>query len=102
MRLLIIGGTGTISTAVVQETLNQGHDVTVLNRGNHLLPQGVEQLIGDIRDEAAIADLLKGRSFDAVGDFSHLWCRSFVTESGLLQNRGLLSFVDKSLLQAFR
>ena len=69
MRLLIIGGTGTISTAVVQEALNQGHQVSVLNRGSSPLPQGVEQLTGDIRDEAAIARLLEGRWFDAVGDF---------------------------------
>lgn len=35
MRVLIIGGTGLISTGVTQQLLALGHDVTLFNRGSH-------------------------------------------------------------------
>ncbi|MBQ3670846.1 MAG: NmrA family NAD(P)-binding protein [Treponema sp.] len=40
MKILIIGGTGTISTAVVRLLSEQGHEVSVINRGtrNAVLP----------------------------------------------------------------
>ena len=33
MRILIIGGTGLISTAIVDQLLERGDDVTIFNRG---------------------------------------------------------------------
>ena len=35
MKVLIIGGTGTISAYVVKKSLEKGMDVTIMNRGNH-------------------------------------------------------------------
>lgn len=35
MNALIVGGTGVISTAVVDEAVAQGVDVTCINRGNN-------------------------------------------------------------------
>ena len=37
MKLLFIGGTGTISTAISKKLLEQGHDLYLLNRGNRNL-----------------------------------------------------------------
>ena len=34
MKVLIVGGTGVISTAVVNEAVAQGIDLTCVNRGN--------------------------------------------------------------------
>lgn len=71
MRILLIGGTGTISSAVVRESLKQGHEVTILNRGhsNRPVPEGVEVLHGDINESAVMANVLHGLSFDVVAQF---------------------------------
>ena len=50
---LFIGGTGTISTAVVKRLVSSGEwEVWVLNRGNRVdvLPEGVHTIIADIND----------------------------------------------------
>jgi len=71
MKVLFIGGTGTISTAISAQLQQQGHQLTLLNRGHksELVPEGAEVLIGDIYNEEAVAKLLVGRSFDVVADF---------------------------------
>ena len=65
---LLLGGTGTISTGCV-EFLRHGHEVTCMNRGSRQLPAGVEQIICDVNDEAAVAKVMEGRYFDVVVDF---------------------------------
>ena len=70
MRILITGGTGTISRAVVARAVAEGHAVSVLNRGNReALPAGVEHLVADAHDEAALAAALGERTFDAMVQF---------------------------------
>ena len=55
MRVLIIGGTGLISTAITLELAARGHQVTVYNRGQRLvqLPEGVNLMQGDRSQFAA-------------------------------------------------
>ena len=71
MRLLIVGGTGVLSAAVVREALVKDMAVTVINRGNRksLLPQEVELIQSDVRDSTYLRSVLEGRQFDAVVDF---------------------------------
>ncbi|WP_312875871.1 NAD-dependent epimerase/dehydratase family protein [Arthrobacter terrae] len=72
LRLLFLGGTGVISAAAVERAAGLGHRVTVLNRGASYLrpvPDGVEVLHADVRDEAALGATLGNREFDAVADF---------------------------------
>lgn len=70
MRVLLTGGTGTISRAVVSRVLAEGHQLSVLNRGNREpLPAGVEHLVGDAHDEASLTEALGAREFDAVVQF---------------------------------
>lgn len=71
MKILIIGGTGTISSAVVNELVKQNHDVYVLNRGNHNdeLPEGVTKTVCDINDVSAAKTSLSDSIFDVVADF---------------------------------
>lgn len=69
--LLVIGGTGVISYAVVLEALKQGYNVTCINRGktkSQMLPSEVEILKSDYRDGKRISQLLNGRMYDAVLD----------------------------------
>ncbi|MBN2504233.1 MAG: SDR family oxidoreductase [Bacilli bacterium] len=71
MKVLIIGGTGTISKHVVKECIRFGMDVTVMNRGhnNDKLPENVNLLLGDINKEEAAKELLKNKYFDSVVQF---------------------------------
>ena len=71
MKILLIGGTGTISMAITRLLAEQGHDVVLLNRGsrNDNIPDNVRTILCDISDEAATADILKDMSFDCVGEF---------------------------------
>ena len=69
LRLLILGGTGFLGPAIVQDALDRGHEVTLFNRGRtniHLFPD-LEKLQGD-RD--GDLEALKGRDWDVVVDTS--------------------------------
>ena len=59
MKVLFIGGTGTISMAITKRLLEEGHKVYLLNRGtrNGELPAGAIGLTGDIEDEEQICKL---------------------------------------------
>ncbi|MBN2300418.1 MAG: NAD-dependent epimerase/dehydratase family protein, partial [Acholeplasmataceae bacterium] len=68
MKVLFIGGSGTISTNVSKLAIKQGIDLYVLNRGkqNSKLPEEVKILQGDINDIVSIKALLKDVYFDSI------------------------------------
>ncbi len=71
MKALLIGGTGTISSACSKLAVEKGWELYLLNRGNHpeSLPEGCHILKGDGNDEKAMEELMQGMSFDAVANF---------------------------------
>lgn len=71
MKALFIGGTGTISTAISEKLLNEGHELWLINRGNNLdrIPQGANTIIADINNEDLIAEKIADMHFDVVADF---------------------------------
>ena len=71
MKVLFIGGTGTISTAISTRLLQEGHELWLINRGtrNDVLPPGANIITADINDEETVAQKLKGHTFDVVADF---------------------------------
>jgi nucleoside-diphosphate-sugar epimerase len=70
MRVVVVGGTGNISTGVVRALLQYGHEVTVYNRGLRpsRLPPGVRQLPGDRADRAAFEQTMQAESFHVAID----------------------------------
>ena len=48
MKILFIGGTGTISSACAQLALARGFELTLLNRGNRPAWPGARQIMADI------------------------------------------------------
>ncbi len=70
MKVLFIGGTGTISSACVELAVARGIEVVLLNRGqsSRSIPE-TAVLHGDIRDKRAVAKLLGDMRFDVVADF---------------------------------
>ena len=72
MKALFIGGTGTISMAIVKRLANEMNwEVWLLNRGNRRadVPEGVKQIQADIHDEQAVRDALGDLCFDTVCEF---------------------------------
>lgn len=71
MNLLIIGGTGVLSSAVVNEALRQNLSVTIVNRGRKkkTIPQGVELIEADYHDKSLMEKRMSGRHYDVVIDF---------------------------------
>jgi len=72
MKVLFIGGTGTISTAISKQLVQMGEELYLLNRGtrnDELGTKGIRYIIGDIHKEVEIAELLKDKTFDVVVDF---------------------------------
>lgn len=71
LKVLFIGGTGTISSACVQLAVERGMPLCLLNRGQseRSVPAGVEILSGDIRNKGAVQETLGSRMFDAVVDW---------------------------------
>ncbi len=71
MKVLFIGGTGTISSACTRLALEQGVELYLFNRGQTStdLPAGAHLLQGDINNRDEAEGLLKGHTFDAVVDW---------------------------------
>ncbi len=72
MRVLMIGGTGTISAAIVRRLAAETDwELWVLNRGNRSseLPGRITQITADIHNETDVAEKLGDVRFDAVCDF---------------------------------
>lgn len=71
MRILIIGGTGTISSAITRQLAASGQELWLLNRGTRKseVPAGVKQIIADISDEEEVLRQLGDMQFDAVCEF---------------------------------
>ena len=66
--LLILGGTGFIGPYQVRSALDDGHEVTIFNRGNNPgMFEGVEELRGDRNGDF---ESLRGRKWDVVIDNS--------------------------------
>ena len=71
MKVLLIGGTGTISMAISERLIKEGHELWLVNRGNrnHGLPEGVHMIRGEIQDEDSMAEKLGNQQFDVIADF---------------------------------
>lgn len=71
MKILLIGGTGTISSAITRQLAESRHELWILNRGNRKdeVPSSVKQVIADIDDERAVLQQLGSVQFDAVCEF---------------------------------
>ena len=72
MKALFIGGTGTISAAIVRRLAKDpAWEVWLLNRGNRqsAVPEGVHTISCDISDEESARKKLDGREFDVVSEF---------------------------------
>ncbi len=68
MKVLFIGGTGIISSGCAPLAVEKGIDLYFLNRSQstRTTPEGVTQLMGDIRDPQSVLNAIEGHTFDVV------------------------------------
>ena len=64
MKILLMGGTGWLGHNIAKQFLEQGEKITILTRGQKRtyaddMPKGVETLVADKSDEAAMSEILK-------------------------------------------
>jgi nucleoside-diphosphate-sugar epimerase len=69
MKILFIGGTGTISSACAQLAIERGFDLTLLNRGRQPAWPGARQIKADINDVTTTTAALGSERWDAVVDY---------------------------------
>ncbi|MCP2031368.1 nucleoside-diphosphate-sugar epimerase [Okibacterium sp. HSC-33S16] len=70
--VLVLGGTGIISSASVALAAERGWEVTVVNRGrseSRPLGADIETLEADVRDPESLSAAIGNRNFDVVADF---------------------------------
>ncbi|WP_084130761.1 NAD-dependent epimerase/dehydratase family protein [Demequina sp. NBRC 110055] len=69
MRILIVGGTGLISSEVAQAAVAAGHELTLVNRGRSATaqpPHGARSVVVDATDASALRSALAGERYDTV------------------------------------
>ena len=87
LRILFIGGNGTISGASSELAVQRGYDLTLLNRGrsSQRAPiAGTRHLTGDAGDAASIAAAIGDETFDVVANF-----RVVLTRAGRTRHRAV-------------
>lgn len=89
-KVLIIGGTGTISTPIMKKLAADPEvELYVLNRGHKvsMLSKGVTSFIGDIHDIEHTKELLDGHVFDCVINFIIMTQDQAIENIELFQNK---------------
>ncbi|RAP73628.1 NAD-dependent epimerase/dehydratase family protein [Paenibacillus montanisoli] len=96
MRVVILGGTGNISTSIVRLLVAQGHEVTCYNRGQSAvqLPEGVRIINGDRQDRETFEKTMQQEKFDAAIDMISF--NKEDAESSIRAFRGVKHFVQCS------
>lgn len=87
MKVLFIGGTGVISTAVSRLAVSRGVELFHLNRGQRPAPEGVQTIVADIHQPGAAEQALAGREFDVVVDWIAFTREDIARDLGLFKGR---------------
>ena len=90
MRTLVLGGSSFVGGRLVKKLVENGDEVTTLNRGKSGGAQdGVQQLIADRRDLSSMTSALAGKEWDAVYDVS-----GYIMATDADNFAGLVDLVD--------
>jgi nucleoside-diphosphate-sugar epimerase len=99
MKILFIGGTGTISSACSQLAVQRGFELFLLNRGQSVrnAPEAAQILTGDIRDKDSVKAVLGKHHFDAVVDWIAFTPEHIETDLELFRGRtGQFIFISSA------
>lgn len=100
MKVLFIGGSGIISSACTAQAIERGIDLYLLNRGQTTrrpVPDAAKILTGDIRDPAAVAEVIREHTFDVVVDWIAFTTEHIATDLALFKGRtGQFIFISSA------
>jgi uncharacterized protein len=97
MKIALIGATGFVGSAILQEALNRGHEVTAIVRNPEKLPAHpkLHPHKGDVYDEEEVARLAAGH--DAViSAFNPGWSNPDIYNQQVKGTRAIISGVKKA------
>jgi uncharacterized protein len=97
MKIALIGATGFVGSAILQEALNRGHEVTAIVRNPEKLPARpkLHPQKGDVYDEEEVARLAAGH--DAViSAFNPGWSNPDIYNQQVKGTRAIISGVKKA------
>jgi len=96
MKILIIGGTGFLGRAIVEDALRRGHEITTFNRGKSGADvPGVESVHGDREVRADLERLVDGRTWDVVVDVFGLVPRVVAESARLFSGKtGMYAYIS--------
>ncbi len=104
LKLLILGGTGFIGPALVEQALAHGHTVTLFNRGktNKELFPDIEKIVGD-RDPKKGEGIkgLEGRTWDVVFDDCGYYPRHVAASTEMFAKNGVGHCIYVSSISAY-
>ncbi|HWA24753.1 MAG TPA: SDR family oxidoreductase [Lacunisphaera sp.] len=87
MKILFIGGSGIISRAVAQQTLAAGHELWLLNRGQHRPVEGARTIVADLSDPAGVRTTLGSHTWDVVVQWIAFGPADIQRDLGLFRGR---------------
>jgi nucleoside-diphosphate-sugar epimerase len=90
MKILLVGGTGIISSACAQLAIERGHELYLLNRGQTTkrpVPEGAKVLHGDIRNRESARAALGDHEFDTVVNWIAFTTDHIETDLDLFRGR---------------
>lgn len=96
-KVVLIGATGFVGSAILNELVERGHEVTAVVRNIEKLPKNalVKPVKEDVGNEDAIAKLLEGK--DAViSAYNPGWTNPNITQETIVNYRHILAAAKKS------
>ncbi len=100
MNVCVIGGTGNISTSIVNLLISEGHDVTCFSRGQSgSVHKGARHLKGERKERDSFEKLMQSSAFDAAIDM--LCFTAEDAESSIRAFRGVGHFVMCSTIATY-
>lgn len=104
MKVLLIGGTGVLSTDIRELSIKKNYEVYILNRGrnkNDNLSKKVNFIKGDIRQVEKLKDYFKDKYFDVVVDFLS-YCERDIKDTLDIFNNKCNQYIFISSATAYR
>lgn len=104
MKVLLIGGTGVLSTDIRELSIKKNYEVYILNRGrnkNDNISEKVHFIKGDIRQVEKLKDYFKDKYFDVVVDFLS-YCERDIKDTLEIFNNKCNQYIFISSATAYR
>ena len=96
-KVVLIGATGFVGSAILNELVERGHEVTAVVRNVEKLPKNalVKPVKEDVGNEDAIAKLLEGKGA-VISAYNPGWTNPNITQETIVNYRHILAAAKKS------